>query len=77
MTEPRDPRTDPRPGDVLRKGRYLRTICQVMPLGPNKTEMDWIAFQSPTDIRRCHVQQYRPGLFAEWAKDAEVLKRGE
>jgi hypothetical protein len=63
----RDPRIDPMPGDVLRKGRTAREVT----------------FRSGSVIRYFGpLSQVHPALifvmqWRKWAKDAEVLQRGE
>jgi len=68
---PRDPRLNPRPGDVLRKGNVYRTVQ----VGPSTSNI----------CVRCHerlgdsCRTVRPFLsqFRRWAAGAEVLEGGD
>lgn len=70
----RDPRVDPKPGDILRKGNRQRHVIKSAISGPG-----WMAYQTPTDMRRenggmtLEVREY----WSKWAKNAEVIHAGE
>lgn len=66
----RDPRVDPRPGDVLLLGAETRTVVSVGPPGA------WIDFQitvggNPNSVGSCGVVYDR---WLSWAKKAEVTR---
>jgi hypothetical protein len=69
-TPKRDPRVDPKPGDVFRKGNRERHIIKSIMAGNG-----WTAYQTGSDIKR-----KRGGITVEaldywhqWAKNAEVI----
>jgi hypothetical protein len=68
----RDPRVDPKPGDILRRGRQQRRVCIVGPfikasvhgihyVGSDKRVMHWII----------------PEGWKRWAATAEVIHAAE
>lgn len=68
----RDPRTDPRPGDVLRKGNRVRLV-----LAPPRGWKRWPRVRFAQHPPR-FLQDESPGVvssavFLAWAKDATVL----
>ncbi len=75
MSTVRDPRVDPRPRDVLKRGKRMRTIVPVIPLGRTGQERNWVAFKVPS--RPNVVTQERPDIFAEWARSATLVTCAE
>jgi hypothetical protein len=67
----RDPRTDPRPGDVLRKGSTQRTVVAVF--GNCVT----CCVEGMGATRRGGYIAPWLSQFRRWAKDAEVLDTAE
>ena len=79
MTTPegtRDPRTEPRTGDVLRNGKYERhvglvtRITHVAQYRRRNPALNAGGFES--FLRSCSLRAW-----CEWAKDAEVIYRAE
>ena len=68
----RDPRIDPKPGDVFIKGKRKRLVCKVYPLGPVAREMEWVCFTTPSSNKGVIIAE-RPDIFIKWARTAEVL----
>jgi hypothetical protein len=65
----RDPRVDPRPGDILKFKRNLRRVTYFPDPAYVDPTVRW------TDgIFDFHVQI---GTWRSWAKDAQVIERGE
>jgi len=65
-TPERDPRVDPRPGDVLRVGP---------PVIITGTDMMCVRWKSP-DLRS-PVFRCRQSAFRQWASSAQVIRKGE
>ena len=66
----RDPRTDPQPGDVLRKGRKERRVeCR----GPDWGFPDVISGEESIVTSKGFVC-YTLSSWRRWAKDAEVIR---
>jgi hypothetical protein len=70
MPEPRNPKLDPRPGDVLKKGARQRTVLDVGDFfRPGQTGVFFkTPSQRPTE-GSWEVLEY----WQRWAKNAEVL----
>lgn len=68
VTTKRDPRIDPKPGDVLAKNGKKRTVLFLVPCG------SWadIYYQSQGRKVRCYS-----GTWRDWAKGAEVFHAAE
>lgn len=71
----RDPRAEPRPGDVLRKGKYQRHISRV----DGSISTAWVYYgrkivetPSVNYWNSCTLAGWR-----RWAKNAEVVSGGE
>lgn len=68
MSSERDPRIDPRPGDVLTKGDRRRVVILA------HAEWSWVSYGAGASGRTlsCDLRSWR-----EWARKATVEKRGE
>lgn len=64
----RDPRTDPRRGDVLRKGKRQRKV-----LGRSEFRGPWVCCQTPSDEKNEIVQALRLEYWQKWAASAEAI----
>lgn len=71
----RDPRVDPRVGDVVRKGRHVRTVASL------DCPWDRTAFVAPsvgfTLGKGRSIGWVGQGAWEAWADGAEVVQRGE
>ena len=64
MAEQRDPRRDPRPGDVLQRGNETRRVY-----GLPELRSYWITYNDAANsLRAC-----RRGSWEAWARNATVL----
>jgi hypothetical protein len=63
----RDPRINPMPGDVLSRGNLTRTV-----IAYSRGEVQYLGGKRG-DLKRA----YWITTWQDWAKDAEVLQRGE
>jgi hypothetical protein len=68
----RDPRTDPKQGDVLGKGKRQRTV-----LGTGDWRGPWVIFQTRTCKRKGLIQQVRKEWWDKWVVGAEVIHAAE
>lgn len=76
MSEKRDARLDPRPGDVLKKGPWRRLIKSV----DSQYGWDMRVKYLRSHMRTNHVNlQYcnTKAGWLRWARSAEIVKRGE
>ena len=77
MTPERDPRIDPRPRDMLRKGKYTRLLLEV------EYGNEWVWIRCLETLTRQTLspstRYVHPSLrqWQAWAAGAEVLDRGE
>lgn len=61
----RDPRSDPRPGDVLRKGERTRIVLSAKPLGAGFM----VSYNSGKRTHDTWISTWR-----EWCRGAEVVR---
>lgn len=64
---PRDPRVDPKPGDVLRKGKRVRTVLVVSKV------FNRVTYTTASGIETHVLLSY----WADWADNAEVLNAAD
>lgn len=80
MSNERDPRVDPRPGDVLAKdGRERRVDTLIFNIGRRAHALLWQRSRNH-QLRRCDIETWRTwARDAEivWVRNAEVIARGE
>ena len=75
VTPERDPRIDPRPGDVLAKKQVRRTVVRI-----EQCLHPWVVCSEALHRSGSfHFRTVIPALsqFRRWAAGAEVLERGE
>lgn len=69
MPADRDPRTDPRPGDVLRTSRDERIV--------NAVTKTYVEVHTKRIYQGANWLYPSLGQFRKWAKNAEVIHRAE
>lgn len=69
--EPRDPRIDPMPGDVLRKGDGIAEVCTV---AVNTFNFKWDGPMVNAPAMTHWSEDWR-GAWRKWASDAEIVRR--
>lgn len=75
MRTEQDARTDPQPGDVLRKGNCTRLVKNIGVLVGRPKGVQYLlahAITHSTGWRHCETREG----WRRWAKDAEVVKIG-
>lgn len=75
----RDPRIDPRPGDVLAKRKFVR-VLSIIPLGPRATpyvRTFEVYKEYAIDRRDIPNYGYYLSSFRRWAKNARVIRTAE
>ena len=84
MSSERDPKVNPQPGDVLRKGSIIRRVVHggQGPDGPFVYCYEDTAATTHSRQGRLRPASFRICLpylnqFCQWARDAEVLERGK
>lgn len=76
MSTERDPRTDPRPGDVMRKGKETREVVRM------QTRNDGVVWRLVTRCTATDRNWQWDGYpimdqWRRWAKGAEVVKNAD
>lgn len=73
MSNERDPRTDPKPGDALQvRVRWQKRIRSVVMIEINSTGTPWVHYHKKTKFGASRLIEWR-----EWAKNAEVIHAAE
>jgi hypothetical protein len=68
----RDPRVDPRPGDVLRKNGLERSIIGAAASGANESVVEYtLSSKKHPPLHRYQLHQ----LFLDWAKSATIITK--
>lgn len=67
MRTAKDVRTDPKRGDVVRKGKRMRTV-----IGRPQLLDPWVSFREGSG-QTGRAQAITLDYWTEWAKDAEVI----
>jgi hypothetical protein len=68
----RDPKLDPRAGDVLRKGKRTKAV-----IGRDEWRGPWVNYQTPTGERNGLMTAERLEWWHKWARTAEVVRAEE
>ncbi len=73
----RDPRVDPKVGDILRKGTILRAVIGPMDLLPHEMEAPAVPCNDGGWIKK--PRQVNPTMkqFRKWAQKAEIINRAD
>lgn len=76
MDSPRDPRTDPKAGDVLDNGLRTREVVRVSVNQRGATIVGYVAKVTGNAAKRRwrRVNHTRLSVWRQWARNAEVLE---